>query len=401
MVIYFHQFSVTSILANVFIVPPLTLAVPAGFVAALTGWAWVGWIAQVLIRFAVDAAGWWVDLEPGWRIPDPPAWAAVILGGSIGLLGVLAFRGSRTRYVLASAAVTAVACTTLLAFPFAPLIPERQLELTAIDVGQGESLLAAFPDGRIMLIDGGGIPTFDPRLKPRLEIGEDVVSPYLWQRQIRHIDIVAATHLHDDHVAGLPAVIRNFRPGEVWTGAVADSAAWRNLQEAANETGTRMVQICSPAMVRIGGVEVRALAPSPEYVSGQEPRNDDSLVLALTYGKHRFLLTGDIGPAVEDKLLASGMLDEIDVLKVAHHGGKTSTSSAFLDAVRPLFAIISAGHGNLYGHPNPAVIERLYGTGTRIFRTDVDGRTTFRTDGRRLEIETGGGSVRPALSEKL
>jgi competence protein ComEC len=148
-------------------------------------------------------------------------------------------------------------------------------------------------------------------------------------------------------------------------------------------------------------VEVRALAPSPDYVPGGAPENDDSLVLALTYGRHRFLLTGDIGPAVEQQLLAAGMLDEVDVLKVAHHGGKTSTTSAFLDVARPLFAIISAGHGNLYGHPNPAVLDRLYGMGTRIFRTDVDGRTTFRSDGKRLQVETGGDATRPALSEKL
>src|SRR6185312_6383254 len=105
----------------------------------------------------------------------------------------------------------------------------RQLEMTAIDVGQGDSLLVASPEGKLMLVDGGGIPSFGRRAKSQIDIGEDVVAPYLWQRSIRTVDVVVCSHAHDDHVGGLPALLADFHVRELWTGALPDSPQTRAL----------------------------------------------------------------------------------------------------------------------------------------------------------------------------
>ena len=127
--------------------------------------------------------------------------------------------------------------------PFPPQVQPRILELTAIDVGQGDSLLLAFPDGKLMLIDGGGILAYGRKTKPKLDIGEDVVSSYLWTRGISHLDVIACSHLHDDHVAGVPALIDNFHPRELWTGATQDSALWRVIEAKAHRNGAKIVSL--------------------------------------------------------------------------------------------------------------------------------------------------------------
>ena len=145
--------------------------------------------------------------------------------------------------------------------PFAPEIARNQLELTAIDVGQGDSLLVSFPDGKLMVVDGGGIPAFGRRTKSNMEIGEDVVSPYLWGRSIRTVDVLALTHAHEDHIGGLSALMENFHVHELWTGAMSDNPLWDALRDQARRSGVRIVPMQAGSAFAFGGARVEVLAP--------------------------------------------------------------------------------------------------------------------------------------------
>jgi competence protein ComEC len=384
MVVYFHRVGIAGLSANVVVVPLMGLIVPAGFVAVFTGWAWVARLAGGLLWLSERVVSWHAALEPNWRIPTPPWWLAVALSAAL-----IAAALARGRWWRAASVVTvAVFLALLLWHPFPPDVCPGQLELTAIDVGQGDSLLVVFPDGKRMLVDGGGIPAFGHQYRPRLDIGEDVVAPYLWDRSIRTVDVIALSHAHEDHIGGLPALVSDFRPRELWTGATPDSATWRTVRAKAAQTGARIIPMESPRRFSFGGAEVEVLAPFPDYVPRDVPGNNDSLVLRLHYGRHAFLLCGDIEKQIEYRMLGENELAHADVLKVAHHGSKTSTTEDFLNAVSPVFAIISDGFENSYGHPAPEVISRLEQHHAGILRTDQDGLITIRSDGRRLSVET-------------
>jgi competence protein ComEC len=273
--------------------------------------------------------------------------------------------------------------------PFPPLTKPGALELTAIDVGQGDGLLVAFPDGKLMMVDGGGFPNlFGRKVKPKLDIGEDVISPYLWSRSVRKLDVVVCTHAHEDHAGGLGAIIDNFHPAQLWTGANGESPVWLDLRSKAIARHVRIDSMRAGRSFDFGGTHIDILAPLADYEAGDVGKNNDSLVMRISYGKHSFLLTGDMEKPIESELWAEGKLQHCDVLKVPHHGSKTSSSELFLDAVRPEFAIISDGFENSFHHPNPEVLERYRERHAAILRTDQMGLITIRSDGRRFTLET-------------
>jgi competence protein ComEC len=384
MVVYFHRVGLSGLSANAFVVPIMGLAVPVGFVAVFTGWRWVARMGGGLLWLSHKVVAWHAHIEPDWRIPTPPVWVAVAF--SAALVAAALARGRWWRG--AAAAAVALTLTLLLWHPFPPEIHAGELEMTAIDVGQGDSLLVIFPNGKRMLMDGGGIPAFGGRGASHLEIGEDVVAPYLWERGIRDVDIVALSHAHDDHIGGLPALIGDFHPREIWTGATPDCPTWQAVRARAAAVGARIVSWQSPGRFAYGGAEIQVLAPFADYVPGDTPRNNDSLVLRLCFGRHSFLLSGDVERQIEGAMLDAGEVEHTDVLKVAHHGSRTSSTEEFLSAVTPAFAVISDGFENSYGHPHPTVIERLQQHHTGILRTDQQGLITIRSDGRHLRVET-------------
>ncbi len=384
MALYFHRLSITGVSANIFMMLPMSAIVPVGFFAIFTGWklpaVFAGWLLGFSHWVARLHAGW----EPDWRIPDPPLWLAVALTASL-----LAMAASRRRAVLLPAVcVSAVLLAVVIVHPFGAKIEPNTVELTAIDVGQSESLLLAFPDGKLMIVDGGGTPAFGPRRKARLDIGEDVVSPYLWSRSIRRVDTVVLSHAHEDHIGGLEAIIENFRPRELWTGAAGNSAGWLRLRELAQRRGVRIVPLRAEAKFAYGGADLEVLAPLAGYEADETVRNNDSLAFRVRYGRHSFLLTGDIEKQVEWELAARGVLARSDVLKVAHHGSRTSSSAPFLDAVQPAFGLISVGYGNSFNMPNADVLQRLAERHAQVLRTDDWGLVTVRTDGRRFGLDT-------------
>lgn len=391
MAIYFHRVSFSGLSANTVIVPLLCLAVPVGFLAVFTGWSVPAKMAGWLLAVSQSAAAWHAHLEPNWRIPGPPVWLTISIMAALVVVSLLARRGAGRWRLLRAASIGALAVLLALMIwhPFPPEVTARSLEMTAIDVGQGDSIFLALPEGKLMLMDGGGIASFGKRVKTGMNIGEDVVSPYLWSRSIRKLDVVALSHAHEDHIGGLPSVLENFHVDELWTGATPEeSPEWANLRRKAEQLGVRIIHQTQGHEFDYSGAKFEVLAPFSDYVPASVARNNDSLVLRLTYRERSFILSGDAERPVESEMLAANVLHHADVLKVGHHGSKTSTTEPFLEAVHPAFAVISAGFANLYGHPNAEVVERLEQSNIEVLRTDKMGAITVRTDGHRFEVET-------------
>ena len=382
MIVYFHRLSASGISANAIVVPVLSSVVPLGFAAiAFNSHLLAGMCTHLLTisRWAVSMHARW---EPDWRIPAPPLWLAALF---VLALLLAALRWGRRPRALAWA-LASICLVTIIIHPFAPVLTPRTFELSAIDVGQGDSLLAAFPDGKLMLIDAGGIPSFGRSRKPGLNIGEDVVSPYLWSRSIRHLDVVAMTHAHEDHMGGMNAVLKNFRPGELWTGAVAESPEWKSVRETAEALHITIRQMKRSNPFTFGGAQLTVLAPLPGYEPREKPSNDDSLVMRIAFGSTSFLLTGDMEKRIEEQLFYEGALQHADVLKVGHHGSRTSSTPDLLDAVKPTFGIISAGFENSYGHPHPGTMQALADHHVVPYRTDEQGLISISSDGRHLRV---------------
>lgn len=393
MAIYFHRISLTGLSANILVVPLLALVVPLGFLAVFTMWRVPAVLAGWLLRAGEAVAGWHTHIEPDWRVLAPPLWLGVLFCVTL-LLLAFALRGLTKKKPRSRpwswAALTAVLALFALIFwhPFPPALHPGELELTVIDVGQGDSLLVCFPNSKLMLIDGGGVLSFGHRATSRIDIGEDVVSPYLWSRSIRKIDVVALTHAHDDHAGGLPAVIENFHPSQLWTGAMASSAAWSAVRQKALAENVEILALPAGRSFDFGGAHIQVISPPAGYRPGDSPTNNDSLALRITYGQRSLLLTGDMEKPMERIALTGAEPLRADILKVGHHGSNTSSIDPFLDAVSPRFAVVSDGFENAFRHPHPKVLERLAAHHAQVLRTDQDGLVTLRTDGRRISVET-------------
>jgi len=263
--------------------------------------------------------------------------------------------------------------------PAARLEPGK-LEVTAIDVGQGDSLLIVSPEGKTMLIDGGG--AIGP-YRGEFDYGEDVVSPYLWWRGLDHLDVVVLTHAHDDHIAGLPRIVENFHPRELWLGINPETAALQRVRRAAAANHVVIQQHTQGDDFDWAGTHIRVLSPPKRWQPQPKPRNDDSLALLISYGQTRALLVGDVEKKVESSIAAGWI--QADLLKVAHHGSATSTTPEILAATQPRFAVISVGAHNSFGHPRREVLERLQERHIRTYRTDLMGVISFLLDGKNVE----------------
>jgi competence protein ComEC len=255
-------------------------------------------------------------------------------------------------------------------------------------VGQGDSIFAVFPDGHTMLIDGGGLAGSEwvGGYRSGTDVGEEVVSPYLWSRGLKRLDVVALTHADHDHVDGLNAVLANFQVGELWVGRDDERPAFQRLLEEARSRGVAIVQKAREAETDWHGTQATVLWPP---ATGDESTpNDASIVLRLSDGQIHFLLTGDIEKHTEEALVQEHAPLAADFLKAAHHGSKTSSTEDFIAAVAPRMAAVSVGEANAFGHPSESVVERFEQHGIRLLRTDRDGAITALTDGTNLSVRT-------------
>jgi competence protein ComEC len=199
--------------------------------------------------------------------------------------------------------------------------------------------------------------------------------------------VVAITHAHEDHVGGLRAVLENFHPQQLWIGAAPECDEWNHIRELAREFGVQVVPMRQGNGFGFGGARVEVLAPVTDYQAAATPSNNDSLVMRVSFRKISFLLTGDMERPIEEELLSNGSVTHADVLKVGHHGSKTSTTEPFLDAVHPALAVISDGFENSYGHPHRNTLEELRNRNIPALRTDQRGLICIWTDGYRLHVE--------------
>ena len=270
----------------------------------------------------------------------------------------------------------------ILFLPPYPQFKAHRLEITAIDVGQGDSLLMVFPDGKSMLLDSGG-PLGGSHSE--FDIGEQVVSPYLWSRGISRLDVVAYSHPHSDHMGALPTIIRNFSPRELWLGFAPPIKDVENVLEAAREEQVKLVFYRTGDQFEFGGVQVRVLLPLKDQQPHIPPKDDDVLAFKITYGKTSALLIGDSHKKEEREVI--DLSPASDFLKIAHHGSNTSTTSEFLAAVHPRYGVISVGARNSFKHPRPEILQRLAAFGVRTYRTDMVGATTFYLDGQTVSAK--------------
>jgi competence protein ComEC len=396
----FHRVTLSAPLVNLAAVPITGIVVPLGFLTLGSGLflpgvgkvlaAPLAWVTTLLLHVVR-----WFAQFPRWsyRIPGPPNWLIVTFLTACVLLAVAArSSNSWSRWASRSAAgVLGVSALTIAIFPFSPRWSAGKLELTVLDVGQGDSLFVVSPHGRTLLMDGGGgfIGFAGHEQQNGIDPGEEAVSPYLWSRGFQKLDVVALTHAHQDHIGGLAAILENFRVGTLWIGREVESAALAKLENLAREKKVPIVHELRGEAFSWDGVEAQLLWPeiSPQAV-GTSAKNNDSLVLHLEYGERGMMLPGDAEKQAESTIVSDN--DETalraDVLKVGHHGSKNSTTPEFLAAVHPRVAVISAGEDNPYGHPNPELLARLTAAGVRILRTDHDGAVHMLTDGKRLEI---------------
>jgi competence protein ComEC len=394
MAIYFHRITLFALPVNLFILPLLFVLMP---LALLTLVALVAWPAAAVVPAMGVAAALHIgvglvrlfgSLSLGdFRIATPLLWQSAAFCILFGAAILLAHRGLISSDRSAGQLAQRLAWASLLAAAVVGVLPRNidrpsaALLLQAIDVGQGDSLLLITPDGKTLLVDGGGFGG-DPRQSTQdFDIGEEVVSEALWSRGIRHLDAVALSHAHSDHMGGLPAVLRNFHPDELWVGNNPHSDAYDALIQEAAELQVHIRSFRAGDAFAFDSTQINVLAPFSDYQPGPEASNNDSLVMHVAYGATSVMLEGDAEAPIENAMLAEPDLKSA-LLKVGHHGSTTSTQSEFLARVSPQWAVISSGVRNRYGHPREEVLEELQAAQVRTYRTDIHGASCFVLDGK-------------------
>jgi len=402
---YFNRLSWIAPLANLAIVPLSSAVLAAGMIDALTCRAFssfhgvthaAGWLASLLLKITARVSAW-----PGaWqRCPTPPlGW--VITG--IVLLSMWHFLRRRRFWVPLLYVATLLVCLSRAIDPVDALaepgteasetsadrIGSRALRLTFLDVGEGDSLVIRFPDSSVWLVDGGGIhrtPDED-EASVSFDVGEAVVSRYLWHYWIARLDCIVLSHPDQDHAGGVPAVLKNFRVEEFVYGETRSDPMLDRILETARERRTVARLTEAGNTVMHSGVGIRVLNPPGD--GAIRTTNDNSVVLRLEFGRFSALLTGDLEVAGETAVLShSASLDSL-LLKASHHGSRHGSMEPFLNRVSPRWAVISVGRNNPFGHPAPEVLARLLRRGVRPLLTTDHGAVSFETDGIRYVLES-------------
>ncbi|HEY0929030.1 MAG TPA: DNA internalization-related competence protein ComEC/Rec2 [Gemmatimonas sp.] len=329
----------------------------------------------------LDALAGAAAAVPGAVLPVAPSLMTVL---GTGVAAACIVRGSAhprpTRWWIGAATSVVVAL-------WASLLRggSGQFEMHVLDVGQGDAVALRTPRGRWVLVDAG------PRWQGG-DAGRRVVVPYL-RRRGGDVALFVLSHAHDDHSGGAATVVRALTPRLWWEPAfITTSPGYREALSAVADAGTRWQRAQPGEALSLDGVRFTVLAPDSTWTAHQTNANETSVMLRVDYGQHRFLLTGDAEHEeeawVHERWGASGL--RADVLKVGHHGSRTSSTEAFIAATAPRLAVVSLGTGNRYGHPAPQTVELFLKHGIPLVRTDLEGAIIVRSNGLRLEVESRG-----------
>jgi competence protein ComEC len=366
-----------SILANVPMLMAATWMTYLAALHALLGQVHVTWLAPLVDGQARALYGWASffaapPLGAGDVFPPPPWLVPVLLAG----IAVPSWLPRTRPWTLASVAVLAAA---LLVSERLPAPPPAVPTVRALDVGQGDALLLQGTDGGTVLVDAGPTP---------LDAGRSTVARALRALRVARLDAVVVSHGHADHVGGLPEVLRAFPPRLLIENVhSADAAEWGRVRQTVEALRIPVARPVAGSRIQFGRSTLTVLGPVRSFAAKRPDPNAESLVMRWDSGTARVLLTGDVGEPGEADLLRWGPELHAAVLKVAHHGSRTSSGAAWLRAVGARVGVISCGRDNRFGHPTVETLARLRDAGLSVAETDRDGMVTIRFQDRRLGVE--------------
>jgi competence protein ComEC len=385
------EIGLAGMLANV-LAGPLgeACALPLCLAHAVVGfWPWLergtamaGGGALLIVRAIARLSAEQSQLR--FALPVPSGFQLALMGAL--LVALLALKRGEGRRAVVAVLAAALGLLALERAQKTAGAPRGTLRATVLDVGQGDSSLIDFPDGSCWLVDGGGF------VGSPVDPGRAVILPELRARRRSRIDVMILSHPHPDHFSGLESVLEAVEVGEFWdTGQGLAQGAGPTYARILALLRERRVPVRTPTELcgerRQGGVLVQVLSPCPGYRPALGA-NDNSFVIRLALGSRAFLLTGDAEHEAEETLLARNAPLAADFLKVGHHGSRTSSSPAFLDAVRPLVATMGTGVRNRFGHPHVPTLEKLSARNIAALRTDRHGAVRLQTDGTSLDVVT-------------